>query len=177
MEDDIVELQVSGQLFKTYRKTLTSIPNSLLGTYFTKLENKSIFLDRNPKLFTLILEYYRTQYLTISNQTSWNSIWIEINYFKLHDVIQQQQIEFIPGMIGNEFDTASLFKDSINCMMACRFNDMIQLIIYNQIHDFKFQIDLKGNVIGIPEALNSIQSSKSFWKDFGKYFVGKMVID
>ena len=38
--DDIIELNVGGQSIRTFRSTLTAVPNSKLALLFTKNENK-----------------------------------------------------------------------------------------------------------------------------------------
>lgn len=64
---DIVHLNVGGQKFSTSKTTLTQVPD----TFFTSLlsgriqslrdENGAIFIDRDPNLFCLILNYLRTK--------------------------------------------------------------------------------------------------------------------
>ncbi|CRL04723.1 CLUMA_CG017783, isoform A [Clunio marinus] len=64
---DIVHLNVGGKKFSTSRTTLNQIPD----TFFTALlsgriqslrdENGAIFIDRDPDLFSLILNYLRTK--------------------------------------------------------------------------------------------------------------------
>lgn len=66
---DIIHLNVGGQRFSTSRQTLTWIPD----TFFTAMlnglistnrdEQGSIFIDRDPKLFSIILNYLRTKEL------------------------------------------------------------------------------------------------------------------
>ncbi|KAL3287370.1 hypothetical protein HHI36_001844 [Cryptolaemus montrouzieri] len=64
---DILHLNVGGTRFSTSRQTLTSIPD----TFFTALlsgrisslrdEKGCIFIDRDPKIFSVILNYLRTR--------------------------------------------------------------------------------------------------------------------
>ncbi|XP_050088120.1 SH3KBP1-binding protein 1 isoform X2 [Anopheles aquasalis] len=68
---DIVHLNVGGSRFSTSRQTLTWVPD----TFFTSLlngrisslrdETDAIFIDRDPKLFSLILNYLRTKEIDI----------------------------------------------------------------------------------------------------------------
>ncbi|XP_052869862.1 BTB/POZ domain-containing protein KCTD3 isoform X3 [Anopheles cruzii] len=68
---DIVHLNVGGTRFSTSRQTLTWVPD----TFFTSLlngrisslrdETDAIFIDRDPKLFSLILNYLRTKEIDI----------------------------------------------------------------------------------------------------------------
>ncbi|XP_057669542.1 BTB/POZ domain-containing protein KCTD3 [Diorhabda carinulata] len=64
---DILHLNVGGKIFSTSRQTLSLIPD----TFFTALlsgrisslrdEKGAIFIDRDPKLFSIILNYLRTR--------------------------------------------------------------------------------------------------------------------
>ncbi|XP_037946809.1 BTB/POZ domain-containing protein KCTD3 [Teleopsis dalmanni] len=68
---DLVNLNVGGQRFSTSRQTLTWIPD----TFFTALlngrisslrdESGAIFIDRDPALFSIILNYLRTKDIDI----------------------------------------------------------------------------------------------------------------
>ncbi len=67
-DDDVIELNVSGQRIITLRSTLTAVPNSKLALMFTK-DNKSvrqskdklgtIFFDYNPVQFNYLLDQLR----------------------------------------------------------------------------------------------------------------------
>ncbi|XP_045602053.1 LOW QUALITY PROTEIN: SH3KBP1-binding protein 1 [Procambarus clarkii] len=69
---DIIHLNVGGQRFSTSRHTLTWVPD----TFFTSLlsgristlrdESGAIFIDRDPSLFSIILNYLRTRDLNMS---------------------------------------------------------------------------------------------------------------
>uniref|UniRef100_A0A182PNL2 BTB/POZ domain-containing protein KCTD3 n=1 Tax=Anopheles epiroticus TaxID=199890 RepID=A0A182PNL2_9DIPT len=70
---DIVHLNVGGTRFSTSRQTLTWVPD----TFFTSLlngrisslrdETDAIFIDRDPKLFSLVLNYLRTKEIDIKS--------------------------------------------------------------------------------------------------------------
>ncbi|XP_030370881.1 SH3KBP1-binding protein 1 [Scaptodrosophila lebanonensis] len=70
---DLVNLNVGGQRFSTSRQTLTWIPD----TFFTALlsgrisslrdEHNAIFIDRDPTLFSIILNYLRTKEIDIKH--------------------------------------------------------------------------------------------------------------
>ncbi|XP_058813594.1 BTB/POZ domain-containing protein KCTD3 isoform X2 [Topomyia yanbarensis] len=74
---DIVNLNVGGTRFSTSRQTLTWVPD----TFFTSLlnserngrisslrdETDAIFIDRDPKLFSIILNYLRTKEIDIKS--------------------------------------------------------------------------------------------------------------
>jgi len=70
---DIINLNVGGQRFSTSRQTLTWIPD----TFFTSLlsgripslrdESGALFIDRDPKHFSTILNYLRTRELDVAH--------------------------------------------------------------------------------------------------------------
>jgi hypothetical protein len=65
--DDIITLNVGGTLITTTRLTLTSEKESMLASMFSsryelsKDKDGNIFIDRNPELFKLVLEFLRTK--------------------------------------------------------------------------------------------------------------------
>ncbi|KAH9515327.1 BTB/POZ domain-containing protein kctd3 [Bulinus truncatus] len=73
MSSEIVHLNVGGTRFSTSRQTLTWNPE----TFFTSLlsgrissdkdETGAIFIDRDPKLFSVILNYLRTKEIQLRN--------------------------------------------------------------------------------------------------------------
>ncbi|KAH8381259.1 hypothetical protein KR093_000726 [Drosophila rubida] len=73
VSSDLVNLNVGGQRFSTSRQTLTWIPD----TFFTALlsgrisslrdEHNAIFIDRDPTLFSIILNYLRTKDIDIKH--------------------------------------------------------------------------------------------------------------
>uniref|UniRef100_A0AC35TV50 BTB domain-containing protein n=1 Tax=Rhabditophanes sp. KR3021 TaxID=114890 RepID=A0AC35TV50_9BILA len=72
-ENSIIKLNVGGTIFATSKTTLTWLP----GTFFTSLlsggidslkdSEGAIFIDRDPQLFRIILNYLRTRHLEIKN--------------------------------------------------------------------------------------------------------------
>ncbi|KYM83601.1 BTB/POZ domain-containing protein KCTD3 [Atta colombica] len=64
---DIVHLNVGGTRFSTSRQTLTWIPDSFFTALLSnridshKDETGALFIDRDPKLFSIILNYLRTK--------------------------------------------------------------------------------------------------------------------
>ena len=63
---EVVQLNVGGMIdgFRIHRKLLQSVPNSLLGEMFSgktelKKVDDTLFIDRNPKIFALVLDYLR----------------------------------------------------------------------------------------------------------------------
>src|SRR5690242_7992587 len=62
---NLVEVNVGGTIFTTFVSTLTKHPSSMLAAMFSgrhplvRDKEGRPFLDRNPELFKLILEYLR----------------------------------------------------------------------------------------------------------------------
>ncbi len=95
-------LDVGGEKFTTSVDTLTRVK----GTFFTALfskqvelerdpDDKSIFIDRNGKIFTYILEYLRTDMVPNNvwkDEALLHGLLIEAEYFRLH---------ILSGLLGN----------------------------------------------------------------------------
>ncbi|XP_018300128.1 BTB/POZ domain-containing protein KCTD3 isoform X2 [Mycetomoellerius zeteki] len=70
---DIVHLNVGGTRFSTSRQTLTWIPDSFFTALLSnridshKDETGALFIDRDPKLFSIILNYLRTKDIDLKN--------------------------------------------------------------------------------------------------------------
>ncbi|KAK0181906.1 hypothetical protein PV327_000090 [Microctonus hyperodae] len=70
---DIIHLNVGGTRFSTSRQTLTWIPDSfftaLLSNRITSRrdETGALFIDRDPKIFSIILNYLRTRDIDLKN--------------------------------------------------------------------------------------------------------------
>lgn len=62
--DEKVKINISGQIFETWRHTLEKYPDTLLGSnekeFFYDEDSRQYFFDRDPELFRHILNYYRT---------------------------------------------------------------------------------------------------------------------
>ncbi|XP_013402307.1 BTB/POZ domain-containing protein KCTD3 [Lingula anatina] len=73
IQGDIINLNVGGTRFSTSRQTLTwstdSFFTSLLSGRISSLKDEtgSIFIDRDPKLFSLILNYLRTKEIDVKD--------------------------------------------------------------------------------------------------------------
>jgi len=59
-----LRLNVSGQRFETFARTLARFPDTLLGSdeinYFYDDASDEYFFDRNPEVFRRVLTYYRS---------------------------------------------------------------------------------------------------------------------
>jgi hypothetical protein len=93
----MVILNVGGEKYVTSVDTLTREKDTFFTALFQKqweLErdphDKSIFIDRNGKIFTYILEYLRTNVVpsnVMKDETLLHSLIIEAEYFHLHTLI------------------------------------------------------------------------------------------
>ncbi|XP_015119776.1 BTB/POZ domain-containing protein KCTD3 isoform X2 [Diachasma alloeum] len=91
---DIVHLNVGGTRFSTSRQTLTWIPDS----FFTALlsnriasrrdETGALFVDRDPKMFSIILNYLRTRDIDLRN-TDIRGLRHEAEYYGITPLIKR----------------------------------------------------------------------------------------
>uniref|UniRef100_A0A158Q805 BTB domain-containing protein n=1 Tax=Elaeophora elaphi TaxID=1147741 RepID=A0A158Q805_9BILA len=94
MAEQIVNLNVGGQRFATSRQTLTWIPD----TFFTSLlsgriptvhdETNAIFIDRDPEIFRIILNYLRTKQIDLSGVSLMN-LKHEAQYYGLGPLVKR----------------------------------------------------------------------------------------
>ena len=81
-----VHLKVSGKEFITSSDTLLRFPGE---TYFAIMlknppnSNGVYYIDRNSKMFAIILDYMQSGYLRLPSTMSRNHIIIELNYYRL----------------------------------------------------------------------------------------------
>ncbi len=91
-----VILDVGGERYATSVDTLTREKDTFFTALFSKQwelerdpDDKSIFIDRNGKIFTYILEYLRTDMVPDNiwkDETTLRSLLIEAQYFRLHNL-------------------------------------------------------------------------------------------
>ncbi|XP_018563863.1 BTB/POZ domain-containing protein KCTD3 isoform X1 [Anoplophora glabripennis] len=91
---DILHLNVGGKRFSTSRQTLTLIPD----TFFTALlsgrisslrdEKGAIFIDRDPKIFSIILNYLRTREIEL-NGTDIRTLRHEAEYYNIAPLVKR----------------------------------------------------------------------------------------
>nr|XP_023029575.1 BTB/POZ domain-containing protein KCTD3 [Leptinotarsa decemlineata] len=91
---DILQLNVGGKRFSTSRQTLTSIPD----TFFTALlsgrisslrdEKGAIFIDRDPKIFSIVLNYLRTREIEL-NGTDLRTLRHEAEYYNIAPLLRR----------------------------------------------------------------------------------------
>jgi hypothetical protein len=93
-KDERVKLNVGGKIFETYASTLRKHPNTLLGAMFhprnaqllknSKDENGHIFFDRNPRVFEVILDFYRTGKLIRTPDIPLELLKEELDFFQMN---------------------------------------------------------------------------------------------
>ncbi|CAF3496126.1 unnamed protein product [Rotaria socialis] len=94
---DIINLNVGGQRFSTSRQTLTWISDSfftamLNGLISTNRDDQGyIFIDRDPKLFSIILNYLRTKELDI-NGCDLHMLKHECEFYGVQPLIRRLQL-------------------------------------------------------------------------------------
>ena len=94
---DIIHLNVGGQRFSTSRQTLTWIPDSFFTAMLNGListnrdEQGYIFIDRDPQLFSIILNYLRTKELDI-NDCDLHRLKHECEFYAVQPLIRRLQL-------------------------------------------------------------------------------------
>lgn len=88
--EKLVKLNVGGRIFETYVSTLKTVPDSLLcslgehSSYYVP-DRGEYFFDRNPDLFSPILDYYRSGELHFSHSICGSVIKKELVYWKIKE--------------------------------------------------------------------------------------------
>uniref|UniRef100_A0A0K0FVV6 SH3KBP1-binding protein 1 (inferred by orthology to a human protein) n=1 Tax=Strongyloides venezuelensis TaxID=75913 RepID=A0A0K0FVV6_STRVS len=93
-QNDVIRLNVGGTVFVTSKTTLTWLPD----TFFTSLlsgridsvkdNDGSIFIDRDPLLFRIILNYLRTKHVDIEN-VDLSSLKHEALYYNITPLVRR----------------------------------------------------------------------------------------
>merc|ERR1711992_111729 len=95
MTDEIVSLNVGGTLFATSRHTLMKHPDSMLARMcntevpVVKDPSGAYFIDRDPTLFRLILNYLRSGFLSEKTRNcDLEELAVEADYYGLDELIK-----------------------------------------------------------------------------------------
>ena len=105
--NDIIEFSVGGQMFKTKRSTLVSEPNSLLADMFEFTDNSAnveakneetgaSFIDRDPKYFSVVLNYLRNRKVEMNKDIDHNYLMEEAKFYGIQgmvDILEKDQQE------------------------------------------------------------------------------------
>ncbi|CAB4489081.1 unnamed protein product [Rhizophagus irregularis] len=140
--DDVITLNVGGIKYETYRSTLTSYPETFLGTMF-KERNKDLliprgknkneyFFDRSGELFKYIIQFYRTGKVIIPPEVDTKEMEIELDFFQ------------IPRPISSTIDKIAISK--VNELVNT-FKDLIKEVAEyymrkNSFRGFEAEIDI-----------------------------------
>ena len=85
MEDQVLKINVGGKLFSTYKSTLLSRPGTFLCQKFAHpeifKETNDFFLDRDPLIFGIILNYYRTGILALPPKSKLRLFYNELDFY------------------------------------------------------------------------------------------------
>eukprot|EP01062_Namystynia_karyoxenos_P073109 TRINITY_DN69957_c0_g1_i1.p1 TRINITY_DN69957_c0_g1~~TRINITY_DN69957_c0_g1_i1.p1 ORF type:complete len:320 (+),score=59.53 TRINITY_DN69957_c0_g1_i1:74-961(+) len=117
--DDIVELNVGGKRFTTFRSTLERAHGSMLAALasgrheLARDASGAIFIDRHPMYFEFILEFYRTGQVNkqLLRGLDIDPLLRELDYFALTDL--RDVIDPFPG-------TAVFSDDEVNVAQEVR---------------------------------------------------------
>ena len=175
IESDIVQINVGGKKFSTYRANLVKkIPKpntdefyapSILEGFMSGIadikydEEKAIFIDRSPKYFDEILNYLRVAnteevYELPSSTDDLNGVLREAEYYKLEGLIA----------LFNFFSDSSILnkKQSLDLINLCEFstNDKWKLLYRGSLHGFA-SADFHGKCDSIKRTLTIVESTRS----------------
>ncbi|CAG8773054.1 42596_t:CDS:2 [Gigaspora margarita] len=101
MPEEKIILNIGGIKYETFRSTLTSQPETLLGTMFqdqnecikNSVNGNEYFFNRNGEVFHYIMEFYRTGKLLLPAIPLWNEfLGSQITYRKLEEELDYFQI-------------------------------------------------------------------------------------
>lgn len=97
--DDRIKINVGGRVFETYVSTLRKYPHTLLGTMLHPRNahllggkvgpdgkpnpDTELFFDRNPRMFEVILDFYRTSNVHRPPDVSWEMLQEELSFFQI----------------------------------------------------------------------------------------------
>ncbi|CAG8455091.1 13392_t:CDS:2 [Acaulospora morrowiae] len=115
---DKIVINVGGIKYETYRSTLTSYPNTLLGSIFSCDDNRNpfldpaheneFFIDRDGHLFHYIMQFYRTGKVPTIDQTVGL---IPITESELEDELEYFKIPTYPP---SQFSSATLSPNQLS---------------------------------------------------------------
>jgi len=177
LEDGIIELNVGGKHFSTYKSTLCKVEGSMLEAMFsgrhplTKDSKGRIFVDRDPLPFEVILTYLRTGFWT--NKTiDFNQLEIELDYYGLKDIYESSNSIFDDSNLLNISQQKQIIK-----WMGKR-NSM--KLIYRASQDgfgasnFHLKCDNKGPTLSVIKSQNDYifgGFTSISWNSNGSYLI------
>jgi len=116
---DVIQLNIGGKIFTTTRMTLTSSPDSVLARMFdvsspfppARLIDGAFFVDSNPDVFGVILDYLRYKTVIIPPQIPAAAIKVQARYFGLECLVEQLETKNLASKLrinagGTIFETS-----------------------------------------------------------------------
>ncbi|KAJ3128703.1 BTB/POZ domain-containing protein kctd19 [Nowakowskiella sp. JEL0407] len=192
-----VKLNVGGTYFQTLKTTFSAFPQTTLAklmennlsspiTGIYAMENE-IFIDRDPELFKLILQLFRTRRLIIPSSIDPRAVQAELEYFGFPDDVSyyeddpsvtrsadgswgatirltqdNKMVVLMNGFQANEYTLQRCAK-----FMTIRLHKYFAICATNG--QFTFQILMNphtGTFHGVPHILSWEASMREFWMDF-----------
>ncbi|CAG8442167.1 8357_t:CDS:2 [Funneliformis mosseae] len=171
-------LNVGGIKYETYRTTLTSYPDTLLGTMFQE-RNKELlrpngneyFIDRNGKAFHYIMEFYRTGkilWLGSNSPITKQELKIEMDFFQIPCSPRSLSTSVLHH---NSFPTSEqceeMLQDFIESLKACIYETSWNLRSYINISFYSSSLknnnhdvasDVVKRIIGIDPYIEQIEN-------------------
>jgi len=105
MSSDIVNLNVGGVKYSTTRSTLCKYPDSMLGAMFSQNMPSNVdkdgyyFIDRNGKIFEYILQYLRSDELSLPKEfKDFDLLKREMDFFQIKPLIEktvEEKVKYI----------------------------------------------------------------------------------
>jgi hypothetical protein len=150
--DDILSLNVGGRTgIAVHRKTLTLFDRSLLGAKFCrkwedgldKDEQGNIFVDQDPDLFIVLINYLRTKRndvlnLGVPSPPQSHELDLMLHYYDLMLAVYPVEILQMNGVAGQEDITITNYPDfSISCTTEFRTFDLVAANHSRGIQSFK----------------------------------------
>ena len=81
-----VRFNVGGVVFEVARSTVDAVPDAFLSRLIkhTPIGNDALFIDRDPALFSVVLNYYRNREVDVPPSLSWTAVRRELDFFCLN---------------------------------------------------------------------------------------------
>lgn len=119
---DIITLNVGGKRYTTSLTTLTKIKDSMLGRMFNpdnlsllkRLDDGSVFIDRDGKIFRYILEYLRDGEIPNIKESDRKRLAREANYYGLDGLVETFNSDiqvYTKGLFIQQCEMSELFMD------------------------------------------------------------------
>lgn len=138
-QDRRIKINVGGRIFETYVSTLRKYPNTLLGTMFHPrnmllMENtEEMFFDRNPRIFEVILDFFRTSQIHRPPDVSPEMLREEMQFFQ----IDPPEFSFLSKRVSIELRKLE-YKNLI--LPASEYKKMTRVKLLSEHHDVLVRI-------------------------------------